>query len=140
MNLRRAPPNTPNTPKPDARNVGSRQFILSQSDFLTFSALGKLKLKPFLEEFMFQKNMAGNIVTYSSPSETCNLSVTRNITTYQVFLIYSFAFKLIGGKFYQLKKLIAQRKLTESLEVLEKSGISGDFALFIIQNIQMEVA
>lgn len=45
------------------------------------------------------------------------------------------------GKVYQLKKLISQRKLTESLEVLEKSGISGDFALFIIQNIQtLEVA
>ncbi|MFM6252296.1 MAG: hypothetical protein ACKPEQ_24640 [Dolichospermum sp.] len=58
-------------------------------------------------------------------------------------MIYSPAFKLLigqRGKFYQLKKLIAQRKLTESLEVLEKSGISGDFALFIIQNIQMEVA
>ena len=42
-------------------------------------------------------------------------------------------------KLYQLKKLISQRKL--SLEVLEKSGISGDFALFIIQNIQtLEVA
>jgi hypothetical protein len=40
------------------------------------------------------------------------------------------------GKLYQLKKLITQRKLTESLDVLEKSGISGDFALFIIQNIQ----
>lgn len=45
------------------------------------------------------------------------------------------------GKFYQLKKLISQRKLSESLEMLEKSGISGDFALFILQNIQlMEVA
>jgi hypothetical protein len=41
------------------------------------------------------------------------------------------------GTVYQLKKLITQRKLTESLEVLEKSGISGDFALFIIQNIQL---
>ncbi|MFM6081179.1 MAG: hypothetical protein ACKPCI_22160 [Dolichospermum sp.] len=45
------------------------------------------------------------------------------------------------GRLYQLKKLISQCKLTESLEVLEKSGISGDFALFIIQNIQtLEVA
>jgi DNA-binding HxlR family transcriptional regulator len=45
------------------------------------------------------------------------------------------------GKLYQLKKLITQGKLTESLEVLEKSGISGDFALFMIQNIQLlEVA
>ncbi|MFM6268282.1 MAG: hypothetical protein ACKPFA_17550, partial [Dolichospermum sp.] len=69
--------------------------------------------------------MAGTIITESSPEEICNLIVARNITTYQVFLIYSFAFKLIGGKFYQLKKLIGQRKLTESLEVLEKSGISG---------------
>jgi hypothetical protein len=41
----------------------------------------------------------------------------------------------------QLKKIISQRKLTESLELLENSGISGDFALFIIQNIQtLEVA
>jgi hypothetical protein len=40
------------------------------------------------------------------------------------------------GKLYQLKKLVSQRKLTESLEVLEKSGISGDFALFVLQNIQ----
>ncbi|MFM5959360.1 MAG: hypothetical protein ACKOQ2_19730 [Dolichospermum sp.] len=88
---------------------------------------------------MFQKNMAGNILTYSSPSETCNLSLERNFTTYQKNLIYSFAFKLIVGKFYHLKKLIGQRKLTESLEVLEKSSISGDFALFIIQNIQLEV-
>ena len=41
----------------------------------------------------------------------------------------------------QLKKTISQRKLTESLEVLEKSGISGDFALLMIQNIQLlEVA
>ncbi|MFM6223704.1 MAG: hypothetical protein ACKPDM_25710, partial [Dolichospermum sp.] len=40
------------------------------------------------------------------------------------------------GRLRQLKKLIGQRKLTESLEVLEKSGISGDFALFVIQNIQ----
>ncbi|MFM6860343.1 MAG: hypothetical protein ACKPKG_06745 [Dolichospermum sp.] len=89
---------------------------------------------------MPQKNMAGIILTESSQEEICNLSVARNITTYQKNLIYSFAFKLIGGKFYQLKKLIGQRKLTESLEVLEKSSISGDFALFIIQNIQMEVA
>jgi hypothetical protein len=45
------------------------------------------------------------------------------------------------GKLYQLKKLITQRKLTETLELLENSGISGDFALFIIQNIQtLEVA
>ncbi|MFM6366780.1 MAG: hypothetical protein ACKPGN_00875 [Dolichospermum sp.] len=82
--------------------------------------------------------MAGTIITESSPEEICNLIVARNITTYQFFLIYSFAFKLIGqrGKFYQLKNLIGQRKLTESLEVLEKSGISGDFALFVIQNIQ----
>ncbi|MFM6081762.1 MAG: hypothetical protein ACKPCI_25175 [Dolichospermum sp.] len=40
------------------------------------------------------------------------------------------------GKLYQFKKLISQRKLSKSLEVLERSGISGDFALFIIQNIQ----
>jgi hypothetical protein len=41
----------------------------------------------------------------------------------------------------QLKKLINQHQLSESLELLEKSGISGDFALFIIQNIQLlEVA
>jgi DNA-binding HxlR family transcriptional regulator len=39
----------------------------------------------------------------------------------------------------QLKKLISQCKLSESLEVLENSGISGDFALFVIQNIQLEV-
>jgi hypothetical protein len=39
-------------------------------------------------------------------------------------------------KLYQLKKLINQRKFSESLELLENSGISGDFALFIIQNIQ----
>ncbi|MFM5960306.1 MAG: hypothetical protein ACKOQ2_24645 [Dolichospermum sp.] len=89
---------------------------------------------------MPQKNMAGIILTESSQEEICNLIVAQNITTYQKNLIYSFAFKLIGGKFYQLKKLIGQRKLTETLEVLEKSGISGDFALFIIQNIQMEVA
>ena len=45
------------------------------------------------------------------------------------------------GKLYQLKKLVSQRKLTESLELLENSGISGDFALLIIQNIQtLEVA
>ena len=45
------------------------------------------------------------------------------------------------GKLYQLKKLINQRKLSESLEVLEKSGISGDFALFVLVNIQLlEVA
>jgi hypothetical protein len=45
------------------------------------------------------------------------------------------------GKLYQLKKLITQRKLSESLELLENSGISGDFALFMIQNIQtLEVA
>ncbi|MFM6622139.1 MAG: hypothetical protein ACKPJO_26380 [Dolichospermum sp.] len=92
---------------------------------------------------MPQKNMAGMIVTQSSPEEICNLIVARNITTYQKNLIYSPAFKLLigqRGKFYQLKNLIGQRKLTETLEVLEKSGISGDFALFIIQNIQMEVA
>ena len=41
-----------------------------------------------------------------------------------------------NGRLRQLKKLINQRKLTESLEMLEKTGISGDFALFIIQNIQ----
>jgi hypothetical protein len=40
------------------------------------------------------------------------------------------------GKLCQLKKLITQGKLTESLDLLEKSGISGDFALFMIQNIQ----
>jgi hypothetical protein len=37
---------------------------------------------------------------------------------------------------FRLKKLITQRNLTESLDLLEKSGVSGDFALFIIQNIQ----
>jgi hypothetical protein len=37
---------------------------------------------------------------------------------------------------FRLKKLIIQRNLTESLDLLEKSGVSGDFALFIIQNIQ----
>ena len=42
---------------------------------------------------------------------------------------------------FRLKKLINQRNLTESLDLLEKSGFSGDFALFIVQNIQlMEVA
>ncbi len=41
------------------------------------------------------------------------------------------------GKLYQLKKLIYQRKLTESLELLENSGISGDFALFIIQTLEV---
>ena len=46
-----------------------------------------------------------------------------------------------AGKVYQLKKLINQHQFSESLEMLEKSGISGDFALFIIQNIQiLEVA
>ena len=29
------------------------------------------------------------------------------------------------------------RRLTESLEVLKKSGISSDFTLFVIQNIQL---
>jgi hypothetical protein len=38
---------------------------------------------------------------------------------------------------FRLKKIISQRKLTESLDLLEKSGVSGDFALFIIQNIQL---
>jgi hypothetical protein len=38
---------------------------------------------------------------------------------------------------FWLKKLISQRNLTESLDLLEKSGVSGDFALFIIQNIQL---
>ncbi|MFM6870042.1 MAG: hypothetical protein ACKPKQ_08595 [Dolichospermum sp.] len=108
--------------------------------FFEIFGTGKTNFRTtFLEGFMFQKNMAGIILTESSQEEICNLSVARNITTYQVFLIYSFAFKLIGGKFYQLKKLIGQRKLTETLEVLEKSGISGDFALFVIQNIQLEV-
>jgi hypothetical protein len=37
---------------------------------------------------------------------------------------------------FRLKKLITQRNLTESLDLLEKSGVSGDFALFVIQNIQ----
>jgi hypothetical protein len=41
------------------------------------------------------------------------------------------------GKLCQLKKLIYQRKLTESLELLENSGISGDFALFIIQTLEV---
>jgi hypothetical protein len=38
---------------------------------------------------------------------------------------------------FRLKKLITQRNLTESLDLLEKSGFSGDFALFVIQNIQL---
>jgi hypothetical protein len=38
---------------------------------------------------------------------------------------------------FRLKKLITQRNLTESLDLLEKSGVSGDFALFVIQNIQL---
>ena len=37
---------------------------------------------------------------------------------------------------FRLKKSINQRNLTESLDLLEKSGVSGDFALFVIQNIQ----
>ena len=54
---------------------------------------------------------------------------------------FSQVFSQKVGKLYQLKNLVSQRKLTESLELLEKSGISGDFALFIIQNIQtLEVA
>lgn len=44
---------------------------------------------------MPQKNMAGTILTESSPSEICNLSVARNSITYQVFLIYSPTFKLV---------------------------------------------
>ncbi|AFW97312.1 MULTISPECIES: hypothetical protein [unclassified Anabaena] len=44
-------------------------------------------------------------------------------------------------RFNYLQSLVSDRQLTESLEMLEKSGISGDFALFIIQNIQtLEVA
>jgi uncharacterized protein YejL (UPF0352 family) len=44
-------------------------------------------------------------------------------------------------RFNQLQSFVVNCQLTESLEVLEKSGISGDFALFIIQNIQtLEVA
>ncbi|MFM6368508.1 MAG: hypothetical protein ACKPGN_09820, partial [Dolichospermum sp.] len=63
--------------------------------FQTFGT-GKTKFETkFLEGFMPRKNMAGMIVTQSSPEEICNLIVARNITTYQVFLIYSFAFKLI---------------------------------------------
>ncbi|MFM6724565.1 MAG: hypothetical protein ACKPJF_08995 [Dolichospermum sp.] len=68
---------------------------------------------------MFQKNTAGMILTQSSLEEICNLIVARNITTYQKNLIYSPAFKLLigqRGKFYQLKNLIGQRKLTESLK------------------------
>ena len=38
---------------------------------------------------------------------------------------------------FRLKKLITQRNLAESLDLLEKSGVSGDFALFIVQNIQL---
>ena len=46
-----------------------------------------------------------------------------------------------NARLRQLKNLINQHQFSESLEVLEKSGISGDFALFIIQNIQtLEVA
>ncbi|MFM5958052.1 MAG: hypothetical protein ACKOQ2_12965 [Dolichospermum sp.] len=73
-----------------------------------------------------------------APSSIQNIQTTPML--HQLYGVSQASSKKLG-KLYQLKKLISQRKLTESLEVLEKSGISGDFALFIIQNIQtLEVA
>jgi len=70
-------------------------------------------------------------------------SSTKNLTTPILHQIHGVS--QVSGKknarLRQLKNLINQHQLTESLEMLEKSGISGDFALFIIQNIQtLEVA
>ncbi|MFM6727348.1 MAG: hypothetical protein ACKPJF_23460, partial [Dolichospermum sp.] len=45
--------------------------------FFEIFGTGKTKFETtFLEGFMFQKNMAGNILTYPSPNYKCNLSVT----------------------------------------------------------------
>jgi hypothetical protein len=61
--------------------------------------------------------------------------VTRRVTLYPVFLICK------KKKINQLKKAIKAERLTESLEMLEKSGIYGNLAIFIIQNHQnLEVA
>lgn len=81
---------------------------------------------------MPQKLGTNPIVAGSSPPSTKN---EANPILHQLHGVSQVSTKKVG-KFYQLRKLISQRKLTESLEVLEKSGISGDFALFIIQNIQ----
>lgn len=42
-----------------------------------------------------------------------------------------------GRKFKKIQHLISTHSLTDALDSLEKSGISGDFALFMIQNIQL---
>ena len=106
----------------------------------------KLKKRGFVmpkklgTEIIISKFGRSSTNNFSPSSRSFNhaTSVAHNITPYQVFLICS-SKKL--GKLYQLKNLINQHQFSESLEVLEKSGISGDFALFIIQNIQtLEVA
>ena len=66
-----------------------------------------------------------------SPPSTKNIEATNILHNLHVDCQVS------TKKLYQLKKLISQRKLSESLELLEKSSISGDFALFVLQNIQL---
>lgn len=43
---------------------------------------------------------------------------------------------LKSDKLYQIKNLIKQNQFSETLETLELAGVTGDFALFVIQNIQ----
>jgi hypothetical protein len=74
-----------------------------------------------------------SILQEFSPLSTKNIEVTSILHQLHGFSQVS---PKKNGRLRQLKKLINQRKLTESLEMLEKTGISGDFALFIIQNIQ----
>jgi hypothetical protein len=69
-----------------------------------------------------------------SPSPTKNIEATNIL--HQLHGVSQVSPKNLG-KVYQLKNLISQRNLTESLDLLEKSGVSGDFALFVIQNIQL---
>jgi hypothetical protein len=81
-------------------------------------------------------------INYSLPFFV-SLSTGNFYTTQILHQVHGFS-QVSGkknGRLRQLKNLINQHQFSESLEMLEKSGISGDFALFIIQNIQtLEVA
>ena len=118
---------------------GNFKFKLPNCDFLNNPAAGKyIYVVQARGLVMPLKIGTESILQDFSPTSTKNIEATNILHNPHVVCQVS---PNKVGKLYQLKKLINQRKLSESLELLEKSGISGDFALFIIKNIQtLEVA
>jgi transposase-like protein len=80
-----------------------------------------------------------------NPSENCphcgsaNLSQGAGLKPEQMSLKCSECKAFIGYKnLQQLKKLKRRKRLTPCLELLEKQGISGDAAIFVLGQLEVE--